>query len=386
MAMTDGSASSWSDGKRYLWLLGALTITLPILAAQLALATGLHVFWWFGPLFAFGVIPVLDTLIGDDRDNPPETVVPQLERERYYRFIVYLATLVEYVAFFTCVWIVGTHALTWYDYVGFALSLGAATGISINTAHELGHKTHRFERWLAKITLAPVAYGHFFVEHNRGHHVRVATAEDPASARYGESFWAFLPRTVTGSIRSAWRLEKARLERLGHSPWSWRNEVLHAWAMTVVVWAIAIAMGGRIVIPFLVIQAVYGASLLEVVNYVEHYGLGRRKLPNGRYERCTPQHSWNSNHVVTNLFLYQLQRHADHHANPTRSYQALRHFDDSPQLPAGYATMILFAYVPPLWYRVMNPRVVAHYGGNMAQSNIKPSIRDRVLARYPAAT
>ena len=384
MAMTDGSASGWSDGKRYLWLLGALTITLPILAAQLALSTGLHVFWWFGPLFAFGVIPILDTLIGDDRDNPPEAVVPHLERERYYRLIVYLATLVEYVAFFACVWIVGTHALAWYDYVGFALSLGAATGISINTAHELGHKTDRFERWLAKITLAPVAYGHFYVEHNRGHHVRIATAEDPASARYGESFWAFLPRTVTGSIRSAWRLEKARLERLGHSPWTWRNEVLHAWAMTVVVWGIAIAMAGKVVIPFLVIQAVYGASLLEVVNYVEHYGLGRRKLPNGRYERCTPQHSWNSNHVVTNLFLYQLQRHADHHANPTRSYQALRHFDDSPQLPAGYATMILFAYVPPLWYRVMNPRVVAHYGGNMAQSNIKPSIRARVLAQYPA--
>ncbi|MCA3936627.1 alkane 1-monooxygenase, partial [Burkholderia sp.] len=279
MAMTDGSAAGWSDGKRYLWLLGALTITLPILAAQLALSTGLHVFWWFGPLFAFGVIPILDTLIGDDRDNPPETVVPHLERERYYRYIVYLATFVEYVAFFACVWIVGTHALAWYDYVGFALSLGAATGISINTAHELGHKTDRFERWLAKITLAPVAYGHFYVEHNRGHHVRVATAEDPASARYGESFWAFLPRTVTGSIRSAWRLEKARLERLGHSPWTWRNEVLHAWAMTVVVWGVAIVMAGKVVIPFLVIQAVYGASLLEVVNYVEHYGLGRRKLP-----------------------------------------------------------------------------------------------------------
>lgn len=385
MAMTDTSASGWSDGKRYLWLLGAVTITLPILSAQLALSTGLHVFWWFGPLFAFGVIPVLDTLIGDDRDNPPEAAVPHLERERYYRYIVYLATLVEYIAFFTCVWIVGTHALAWYDYVGFALSLGAATGISINTAHELGHKTNRFERWLAKVTLAPVAYGHFFVEHNRGHHVRVATAEDPASARYGESFWAFLPRTVTGSIRSAWRLETARLERLGHSPWTWRNEVLHAWAMTVVVWGIAIAMAGKVVIPFLVIQAVYGASLLEVVNYVEHYGLGRRKLPSGRYERCTPQHSWNSNHVVTNLFLYQLQRHADHHANPTRSYQALRHFDDSPQLPAGYATMILFAYVPPLWFRVMNPRVVTHYGGNMAQSNIKPSIRARVLAQFSTA-
>ncbi|EKS9914511.1 alkane 1-monooxygenase [Burkholderia multivorans] len=384
MATSDAPAASWSDGKRYLWLLGALTITLPIFAAQLALSTGFHVFWWFGPLFAFGVIPILDTLIGDDRDNPPEDVVPHLERERYYRLIVYLATLVEYVAFFMCVRIVGTHALAWYDYVGFALSLGAATGISINTAHELGHKTNRFERWLAKITLAPVAYGHFFVEHNRGHHVRVATAEDPASARYGESFWAFLPRTVVGSVRSAWRLERTRLARLGRSPWTWRNEVLHAWAMTVVVWGIAIAIGGVVVIPFLVIQAVYGASLLEVVNYVEHYGLGRRRLPNGRYERCTPQHSWNSNHVVTNLFLYQLQRHADHHANPTRSYQALRHFDDAPQLPAGYATMILLAYVPPLWYRVMHPRVVAHYRGNMAQSNIKPSIRDKVLAQYPA--
>ncbi|MXN78456.1 alkane 1-monooxygenase [Burkholderia sp. 4701] len=385
MAMTDGSAASWSDGKRYLWLLGVLTITLPILSAQLALSTGLHVFWWFGPLFAFGVIPILDTLIGDDRDNPPDDVVPRLERDRYYRVIVYLATLVEYVAFFLCTWIVTTHALAWYDYVGFALSLGAATGISINTAHELGHKTSRFERWLAKITLAPVAYGHFFVEHNRGHHVRVATTEDPASARYGESFWAFLPRTVTGSIRSAWNLEAARLARLGKSPWTWRNEVLHAWAMTAVVWGIAIALFGKAVIPFLLIQAAYGASLLEVVNYVEHYGLGRRKLPSGRYERCTPQHSWNSNHVVTNLFLYQLQRHADHHANPTRSYQALRHFDHAPQLPAGYATMILLAYVPPLWYRVMNPRVVAHYGGDMAQSNIKPSIRDKVLAQYAAA-
>ncbi|RQS08974.1 alkane 1-monooxygenase [Burkholderia sp. Bp9002] len=384
MAMIDGSAASWSDGKRYLWLLGVLTITLPILSAQLALSTGLHLFWWFGPLFAFGVIPILDTLIGDDRDNPPEDVVPRLERDRYYRVIVYLATLVEYAAFFLCAWIVATHALAWYDYVGFALSLGAATGISINTAHELGHKTSRFERWLAKITLAPVAYGHFFVEHNRGHHVRVATAEDPASARYGESFWAFLPRTVIGSIRSAWNLETARLARLGKSPWTWRNEVLHAWAMTVVVWGTAIALFGKVVIPFLLIQAAYGASLLEVVNYVEHYGLGRRKLPSGRYERCTPQHSWNSNHVVTNLFLYQLQRHADHHANPTRSYQALRHFDHAPQLPAGYATMILLAYVPPLWYRVMNPRVVAHYGDDMAQSNIKPSIRDKVLEQYAA--
>ena len=382
MASTQAAPARWVDGKRYLWLLGALTITLPLHAANLALQTGWHIFWWFGPIFVFGIIPVLDYLIGDDPSNPPDEVVPTLERERYYRRIVYLATLIEYISFFGAVWIVGTHALAWYDYLGFALSLGAATGVSINTAHELGHKTDPFERWLAKITLAPVAYGHFFVEHNRGHHVRVATPPDPASARYGESFWAFLPRTVLGSIGSAWQLEKHRLARLGKSPWTWRNEVLHAWAMTVVLWGVLIAVFGVRVIPFLLIQAAYGASLLEVVNYLEHYGLGRKRLASGRYERCLPEHSWNSNRIVTNLFLYQLQRHADHHANPTRSYQALRHFDGAPQLPSGYATMIMFAYVPPLWFKVMNPRVVAHYHGNMEQSNIKPSIRERVLAQF----
>ncbi|MDN7671996.1 alkane 1-monooxygenase [Burkholderia oklahomensis] len=385
MATQQPASTGWTDTKRYWWLLGALTITLPLLAAFLALSTGWHIFWWFGPLFAFGVIPVLDMLIGVDSENPPDSVVPQLENDRYYRYVVYLATFIVYVSFAGAMWIVSTHSLAWHDYVGFALSLGAATGISINTAHELGHKTSSFERWLAKITLAPVAYGHFFVEHNRGHHVRVATPNDPASARYGESFWAFLPRTVTGSVASAWRLERQRLARSGRSAVSWRNEVLQAWAMTVALWGAAIAFGGTKVIPFLLIQAAYGASLLEVVNYVEHYGLGRKQLPTGRYERCTPQHSWNSNHVVTNLFLYQLQRHADHHANPTRSYQALRHFDDSPQLPAGYAAMILLAYVPPLWFRVMNPRVVAHYGADMAQSNIKPSIRQKVLADLAVA-
>ena len=382
MATTDAAPKRWTDSKRYLWLLGALTITLPLHAAWLALSTGWHIFWWFGPIFVFTIIPLADYLIGDDTSNPPDDIVATLEKERYYRRIVYLATFAEYVSFFGAMWIVASYPLVWYDYAGFALSLGAATGVSINTAHELGHKTDRFERWLAKITLAPVAYGHFFVEHNRGHHVRVATAADPASARYGESFWAFLPRTVSGSIASAWRLEKHRLERLGTSPWTWRNEVLHAWAMTAVLWGAMIALYGVKAVPFLLIQAIYGASLLEVVNYLEHYGLGRKQLASGRYERCQPQHSWNSNRVVTNLFLYQLQRHADHHANPTRSFQALRHFGDAPQLPSGYATMIMLAYVPPLWFRVMNPRVVAHYRGNMVQSNIRPAIRERVLAEF----
>jgi alkane 1-monooxygenase len=138
-------------------------------------------------------------------------------------------------------------------------------------------------------------------------------------------------------------------------------------------------------LPFMLIQAAYGGSLLEVVNYLEHYGLLRRKLVDGRYERCQPRHSWNSNHVVTNLFLYQLQRHSDHHANPTRPYQSLRHFEESPQLPSGYAAMLLLAYFPPLWFRVMDPRVVAHHGGDLSGAHLHGPRRAALLARWSKA-
>ena len=224
-------------------------------------------------------------------------------------------------------------------------------------------------------------YGHFFVEHNRGHHVRVSTPEDPASSRFGESFWEFLPRTVLGSLKSAWHLEKQRLERQGKSVWHWRNDNLQAWGLSVLLWGALIVWLGWAVLPFLIIQSLFGFQLLEVVNYLEHYGLLRQKKENGRYERCSPEHSWNSNRRVTNIFLYQLQRHSDHHAYPTRSYQALRHFDESPQLPGGYASMILLAWIPPLWFRVMDHRVVAHHNGDMSRANIKPSIRDQVIAQ-----
>jgi alkane 1-monooxygenase len=379
---TASPAEHWKDGKRYLWMLGFLVMLLPLSGAQLAAQTGWSIFYWFAPLFIYSVIPLLDHLVGTDASNPPEAAVPVLERDRYYRFIVYVAVAIQYLVFVWGFELIANGGLSWFAQLGLAVSIGGVTGVSINTAHELGHKTDPFERWLAKITLAPVAYGHFFVEHNRGHHVRVATPEDPASARFGETFWEFLPRTVIGSVKSAWEIEARRLARSGKGPWTWENDNLQAWAMTVVLWGALVAWLGPAIVPFLLVQAVYGFSLLESVNYVEHYGLCRQKMPDGRYERCQPHHSWNSNHVVTNLFLYQLQRHSDHHAYPTRSYQSLRHFDDCPQLPSGYASMILLAYVPRLWFRLMDPRVVAHYKGDMRRANIKPSIRDAVIARY----
>ena len=278
-------------------------------------------------------------------------------------------------------WLGYDGGLSWPARIGVALTVGVLGGIGINTAHELGHKKDSLERWLSKITLAQTAYGHFYIEHNRGHHVRVATPEDPASARFGETVWEFLPRSVWASLRSAWQLEAQRMRRLDKSPLSIDNDVLNAWLMSVVFWGALIAVFGPALIPFVIIQAVFGFTLLETVNYLEHYGLLRQKTANGRYERCTPEHSWNSDHLVTNLFLYHLQRHSDHHANPTRRYQTLRSIDGSPSLPSGYATMIALTYVPAVWRRVMDHRVLdalrrRHHQGEHASPGARQGARE----------
>jgi alkane 1-monooxygenase len=374
--------NSWRDGKRYAWLLGILVPTLPFIVYGLVHATGLGIFWFGGPLLIFGVFPPLDLLIGLDAENPPDSVLKWLEQDRYYRWCTYAFLPLQYAGLiFACALWASGH-LSVFDKVGLAVTEAMVAGIAINTAHELGHKRDRLERRLSKIALAQSGYGHFFVEHNRGHHVRVATPEDPASARFGESFWAFLPRTVKGSVTSAWKLERERLARDGRSVWSVRNNVLNAWALTVVLFGGLTAVFGLRVLPYLLLQMVLGFPLLEVVNYLEHYGLLRQKRPDGRYERTCSEHSWNSNNVASNVLLYHLQRHSDHHANPTRRFQALRHFDEAPQLPTGYAGMILLALVPPLWRRVMDPRLLAHYGGDMTRANIHPPACQRVIARY----
>jgi alkane 1-monooxygenase len=380
--MGDGVAldSLWRDPKRYAWLLGLLVPLLPFVAWGLAVSTGLRIFWFVGPFVVFVLIPLLDLAIGPDGKNPPEASLLRLEEDRYYRWCTYAYVPLQYASLVLACWCWSRGRLPFVDSVGLALTVGFVGGIAINTAHELGHKRDRVERWLSKVALAQSGYGHFFVEHNRGHHVRVATPEDPASSRYGESFYAFWPRTVLGSLESSCGIERSRLARLGSSFWTWRNDVLNAWAMTIVLYAALVISFGRAILPFLVLQAVIGFSLLEVVNYLEHYGLLRQNGPDGRYERCLPSHSWNSNHVVSNVFLYQLQRHSDHHAHPVRRYQALRSFDNVPNLPSGYATMILIALVPPLWRWVMDKRVTAHYGGDLSRANLAQRRRLQPMA------
>jgi alkane 1-monooxygenase len=377
--------AKWRDPKRYAWLLGLIVPTLPFLAYGLVQATGLSIFWFYGPLLVFVIFPVLDLLIGMDATNPPDSVIKWLEQDRYYRWCTYAFLPIQYAGLAFACWLWSSGKLSTLDDIGLMWTVGVVSGIAINTAHELGHKRASMERWLSKVALAQSAYGHFFIEHNRGHHVRVATPEDPASARLGESFYAFLPRTVLGSLRSAWELERTRLARGGHSPWTPRNDILGAWAMTVALFAALTAIFGAVVLPYLLGQAVLGFCLLEVVNYLEHYGLRRQRREDGRYERTQPEHSWNSNSVASNVLLYHLQRHSDHHANPIRRYQALRHVEEAPQLPTGYAGMILLAAFPPLWRRVMDPRLFAHYRGDVSLANIAPRKHARMLARYGAA-
>jgi alkane 1-monooxygenase len=372
----------WRDHKRYAWLLGLIVPTLPFLAWGLVELTGWGVFWFYGPFLVFGIFPLLDLVVGMDAANPPDSVIKWLEQDRYYRWCTYAYIPIQYAGLVLACWLWSSGKLSTVDDIGLALTMAMVSGVAINTAHELGHKRAANERWLSKVALAQSAYGHFFIEHNRGHHVRVATPEDPASSRLGESFWEFLPRTVSGSLKSAWELEGVRLDRMGKSHWSPRNDILNAWAMTVVLFGALTAIFGWVVLPYLLIQAVLGFSLLEVVNYLEHYGLLRDKREDGRFERTAPEHSWNSNNVASNVLLYHLQRHSDHHANPMRRYQALRHYEQAPQLPTGYAGMIVTATFPPLWRRIMDRRVLAHYGGDVERANIHPRTRRRVLARY----
>ena len=223
---------------------------------------------------------------------------------------------------------------------------------------------------MAKIVLAVSGYGHFAIEHNRGHHTHVATPEDPSSARYDESIYAFALRDIPGALRGGIVRERERLARKGLPFWHWRNDLLQGWGLTLAVHGALVLAFGWVMLPFLAIHTVFAWFALTQANYVEHYGLeAAAQAPNGRYEPVRPDHSWNTNHVLSNLMLFHLQRHSDHHANPMRPYQSLRNFDELPRLPSGYPGCFVLTMVPALWFRVMNPKVMAWAGNDLARVN-----------------
>lgn len=245
----------------------------------------------------------------------------------------------------------------WATVLSVAVAVGFVTGgQGITFAHELGHSRHRADRALAWLLMTVAGYPQFMVEHFRGHHVHAATWDDPASARPGESFWAFLPRTLAGSLCSAWQLEGRQLERLQRG-W-WRSPLLWA-TLAILGWVLALAaLGAWKLLAFWVVQSAVAIWLLEAVNYVEHYGLQRRLQPDGRPEPFGVAHAWNADHLITNSLLANLQRHSDHHVHAWKPFAQLEALP-GPQLPTGYAGCILLATVPPLWFAVMEPRRAA---------------------------
>jgi len=375
---------SYSDKKRYLWLISVFMPIFPLMGVFIFYSTGIEWTLCLPLIINYTLMPLLDWLIGSDDNNPPEELVPQLEADKYYRYLTYLTVPLHFVALIIFAYVVGTNDLSWWTILVTAIIAGGYSGLGINTAHELGHKQTSIEKLLAKITLAVPAYGHFCVEHNRGHHVLVATPDDPASSRMGESIYAFTLREIPGTFQRGWELEKSRLQKQGKGTWSLDNDILQSYAISALFQGALIYAFGWIMLPFLAVHNFWAWFQLTSANYIEHYGLLREKKDNGRYERCLPHHSWNANYIMSNLALFHLERHSDHHANPIRRYQSLRNFDDIPELPNGYYGMYLLAYVPWLWFMVMDRRVLAlpHIQGDLAKVNICPRKREQILAKY----
>ncbi len=352
-------------GVRHLKKIGFFTaFILPTFAVVGFYAGG----WWnyLAIAFAFIIIPIIDQLTGLDTTNIPDTEAKRVSEEYYFRFVTYVWTYVQVAFVIWCCYAVTTGNLqSGFEWFGFVLSVALVTGgIGITVAHELGHKNSAWERFYAKLLLMTVSYMHFYVEHNRGHHVWVATPLDPATAKKNENFYQFWFRSVFGGYIHAWKLENEVMKKRRLPAFHWQNTMI-AFTILPIIFCVAITglfsmWMGEVTwtIPvFFFAQSFLAFTLLELVNYVEHYGISRREVAPGKYERVNPLHSWNASHLISNFFLFQLQRHSDHHAYAGKRYQILKHYDESPQLPYGYPTMILMALVPPLWFAQMNSRL-----------------------------
>ena len=380
----DGVAVSYVDKKRWFWLLSVLFPLQPFMAITLHYKTGVEAWFLLPFLINFVLYPIIDWLIGEDTNNPPEEVVMQLDQDHYYRRLTYAIVPLHFVSLTGSVWYATAATLSWWAFLLLATFAGFTAGLAINTAHELGHKNSKIEKLLAKIALAVPGYGHFTIEHNRGHHKYVSTFEDPASARMGESIYKFALREIPGAFKGAWGIEKQRLKSRGKSVWHSNNAILQSYALTAAMTVAFTWLFGWLALPFLLIHNLCAYWQLTSANYIEHYGLLRLGDETGKLERCEPRHSWNSNHTFSNLVLFHLERHSDHHTHPLRRYQSLRHFENLPQLPNGYFGMYVLAYIPWLWFKVMDQRLMAlpHVAGDIEKVNIDPAAHPSIFLRW----
>ncbi len=376
-----GERIEYRDGKRYLWLLSVISPSMPLLSVILLLVTNQPLYALLPVAIYFGLVPLLDWWIGEDSNNPPEDIIEQLSSDQFYRILLFASLPVFYASFIAAMIAIASFGLPLWAMLALTLGTGVASGSALTVGHELGHKPNKLDQWGAKLINALTGYGHFCIEHNRGHHMLVATPEDPASARLGENVYSFALRELPGTALRGWRMERERLAKKGIGFWVWQNDLLQGYAITIAIASILIYALGWIILPFILIHHFVGWLQLTLANYVEHYGLLRQKLPNGKYEPCQPHHSWNTNHIASNLMLFHLQRHSDHHANPLRPYQSLRNFKELPRLPSGYPGCYFLAHIPPLWYRIMDKKVLAWANGDVSKANMDPKFRDFYLTQ-----
>jgi alkane 1-monooxygenase len=318
-----------------------------------------NLFIFLTPVFVFGLIPLLDAIIGRDTVNPPDERAPALSRNPLYRLLTWGCVPLQVGLVIWGGAVASNWSLSVEEFLGFTLSMGicsAAMGITV--AHELAHReSGSLEHLLSKILLSTVLYVHWGVDHVIGHHQQMATPDDPSTARLGESVYHFLPRSVSGGFNRAWTIEAVRQENKGRPVWNSRNPMVRGLSGQVALLVGFALIFGPAGFFFFVCQALVAIALLEIVDYIGHYGLVREIAADGHFVPPATHHTWNAGNRLTNRFLFNLQRHSDHHAHPGRHYQLLRLHEQSPQLPTGYAGMVLMALIPPLWRSIMDKRI-----------------------------
>lgn len=340
----------WSDLK-YL-----AAYSFPVVAISGFFAGG--IFYWSMPVFAFVLVPILEILFPVAPENLAAGEKEKRKAHWFFDLLLYLNLPLVYGLLLYSLWILTTNELPMTAVLGIIFSCGMVMSSNgINVAHELGHRTDRFSRTLAKLLLLPSLYTHFYIEHNFGHHLHAATPEDPATARLNQSVYAFWFTSVTRQYKSAWKIQLRLLEKGGSHFFSYKNDMLWGGVMQLAFLGTVMVMFGWPTAVYALFMGVVSFLLLESINYIEHYGLLRRKLDSGRFERVKAIHSWNSNHVMGRIMLYELTRHSDHHYRASKKYQLLDNHLESPQMPFGYPTSMVLSLCPPLWFSIMNKRI-----------------------------
>jgi alkane 1-monooxygenase len=366
IVLKKGDTSSFYIDAKYLFAL-----LMPVLAFISVTAQGVWTYLAF--FFTFGIVPLIEMIHKGTSENLTEIEDKKAQKNLFYDFLVYLNVPMQYLLLILFFNRVSNQNTTLQEVIGMTLSVGVMCAIiGTNVGHELGHRHKSFEIILGKMLYATTLNMHFAVYHNKWHHRYVATPLDPATARRGESLYAFFLKSIPGNYILSWKIETERASKENQGWFSFKNEMLRGQIIQLIMMLLIFLLWGKIALLAFIGSAFVGILIYEAGNYIEHYGMERKLVRAGVYERCMPCHSWNSNHVLGRIMLYELSRHSDHHYSASRKFQRLRHFDESPQLPSGYPGAILLAIIPPLWFKkihpLLNPNPVEDFKKNLVHA------------------